>query len=124
MAHMQDTLIRLFTTMSVLLLASVARGDVGEYVLIQNGLESQRIRLVEVSDETLVHLQNGLWVSVDLDQCIALFNTTEKPKPARDGLLILTDGQRFPGEAKSSIGHKPASSAICDFTELALHYTR
>lgn len=71
--------------------------DTGDYLLIQDGLQMQHIRLVEVRDDTLVHLQDGLWMNVDLRRCIAVLDTTKKPPLASTGLLVLADGQRFPG---------------------------
>lgn len=78
--------------------APTAVADTNDYLLIKNELGTQRVRLVEIRDETLVHLQDGLWVTVDLNECIAILDTSAKPTYAAEGMVVLNDGQQFPGE--------------------------
>lgn len=82
----------------LLLMGSAARADSDEYLLIRQHLQIQRITLVEINEQSLVHLENDRWMTVDLDQCIALLATDAKPRSHVGGVLILTDGQRFPGK--------------------------
>ncbi len=87
-----------FLLMSCLLLTgSITRADTDEYLLIRQQLQIQRITLVEINEQSLVHLENDRWMTIDLDQCIALLATDAKPRSYDAGVLILTDGQRFPG---------------------------
>lgn len=98
MKRFHEAQLRLIVPLTALLSVPGLQADTGEFLIIQDKLESQRIQLVELDDDILVHLKDGLWVTVDLDRCIALFDTTSKSSRLRTGQLVLADGQRFPGE--------------------------
>ena len=89
----------------LLLIGSAARADSNEYLLIRQHLQIQRITLAEINEQSLVHLENDRWMTVDLDQCIALLATDAKPRSYGGGVLILTDGQRFPGQPVAQPTH-------------------
>ncbi|MCZ6834550.1 MAG: hypothetical protein O7G85_02135 [Planctomycetota bacterium] len=95
------TLPRLLFTYCLCLLAfhpaTLLRADSGDYLLIQDELRIQHIRLVEIRGDSLVHLKDGLWITVDLNECIAILHTKKKSSRSVEGVLVLTDGQRFPG---------------------------
>lgn len=89
---------------SLLLMATAAQADSNDFLLIREHLQIQRITLAEINERSLVHLESDRWMTVDLDQCIALMSTDAKPRSPRGGLLILTDGQRFPGQPVAHAG--------------------
>ncbi len=92
------SLTRVLLLSCLMLIGSAARADSDEYLLIRQHLQIQRITLAEINEQSLVHLENDRWMTVELDQCIALLATDAKPRSYAGGVLILTDGQRFPGK--------------------------
>ena len=82
---------------------AVCVGQDDEFLLIRRGEPVQLIRVVEINEQALVHGdQSGGWQTIALEKCVALLDPDALPSPRRsDGLLFLTDGQRFPGKALS-----------------------
>lgn len=86
-----------FVLLLTLFSAVSTRAETGDFLLIQKPLLIERIRLVEINDEQLIHLEGDLWISVNLDDCIALIDTESPVKISTQGVLVLADGQVFPG---------------------------
>ena len=82
-------------------LPAVCVGQDDEFLLIRRGEPVKLIRVVEINEQALVHGdQSGGWHTIALQKCVALLNPDVLPPRRRsDGLLSLTDGQRFPGKA-------------------------
>ncbi len=81
-------------------LPAVCLGQDDEFLLIRRGEPVQLIRVVEINEKALIHGdQSGGWQTIALEKCIALLKPDVLPPLRRsDGLLVLTDGQRFPGK--------------------------
>jgi len=89
--------------------------DSGDFLLVRRPLEVQPIRLVAVTDQSLVHLKDDQgFVTLPLSECIALLNpstaSAPAPLPRSGGLLLLADGQRLPGDAAAGV--KPANDSL------------
>ena len=66
-------------------------------------MEVQSIRLTAIDDQYLVYLPpNKAWEKVPLTDCIALLNPQAKQPTTKMGMLMLADGQRFPGSVAES----------------------
>ena len=103
------------TTIGLLAFAAAEAAPVAvaeEYLLIRRDQDAwlhgrsptavYPVRLVEVDDRTLVHgdADRG-YRSVPLSRVVGLLAADALPAVSRTGLLRLSDGQRFPGEAFS-----------------------
>jgi len=85
--------------------------DSGDFLLVRRPLDVQRIKLVAVTDQTLVHLKDDQgFVTLQLSECIALLNPDAAPLPRSGGVLLLADGQRMPGGPAAGV--KPANDAL------------
>ena len=78
--------------------AQVGRSE--RYILIRRDHRNEIIELAELQDHSLVigNRDEG-WKSVRLEECVALVHVENLAKLPHSGLLQLTDGQRFSGEA-------------------------
>ena len=87
------------TGLTAAALPAVCVGQTAEFLLIRRGEPVQLIHVVEINEHALVQGdQSGGWQTIALEQCVALLNSDVLPRARRnDGLLLLTDGQRFPG---------------------------
>ena len=76
---------------------------VGRMILIRSDLREESVEVVEMNDRELVVLdeQRG-WQSLPLEQCLALIDTEPLAVDRRQGLIVLADGQRLPGQAISN----------------------
>jgi hypothetical protein len=76
-----------------------AVADTSDFLLVRRSLQVQNIRLVEINDQTLTHFEQGRpGARIPLGDCIALINPIPPVSASRSGVLILTNGQRIPGE--------------------------
>ena len=93
----------ILTGLTAVTLLGVCFGADDEFLLIRRGHPVQSIRVVEINEQALVHGDPaGGWQTIALDDCVALLNPQAAPRPpGSGGLLILADGQRFPGKALS-----------------------
>jgi len=74
-------------------------------------MQVQQIKLVAISDQFLVHLPpDRTYENIKLEDCIALLNPQAKSQARSKGLLLLADGQRFPGEA--ALNAKPQAETL------------
>jgi len=70
----------------------------GEFVLITRDGRLDDVRLVEVSQESVsVRNAAGELRTFDAEACIGVVNTAVKIEPREQGMLVLTDGERYPG---------------------------
>jgi len=85
--------------------------DSGDFLLVRRPLDVQRIKLVAVNDQSLVHLKdNQGFVTLQLSECIALLNPDAATAARSGGMLLLADGQRLPGDPAAGV--KPANDAL------------
>jgi hypothetical protein len=90
---------------------NAAFAEPGDFILVRRSLEVQDIRLRVIDEQTLTHFEHTRPESrVPLPECIALINPSPRSAVTRGGMLVLSDGQRLPGEpasAASSAGDPP-----------------
>ena len=100
---MSCTWAAILTGLTAVTLPAVCFGANDEFLLIRRGQPVQAIRVVEINEQALVYGDPVAgWQSIALDDCVALLNTQAAPwPPGSGGLLMLADGQRFPGKALS-----------------------
>ncbi len=99
----------------VILIAAAAlnaqRESCADTLIIQRSGEMTSGELIEINDQQIVVLRDG---SVDerisAADCVALFDDRARQKFTDRGLLVLADGQQFPGEAIS--GGKSGGQAL------------
>ncbi len=93
----------ILTGLTVVTLPGVSFGEDDEFLLFRRGHPVQAVRVVEINEQALVHGDPAIgWQTIALDDCVALLNPQAVPRPpGSGGLLILADGQRFPGKALS-----------------------
>lgn len=73
-----------------------------DFQLIYRPAEVTRGQIIEITDQQLTYWREDVRdQKVDLADCVALINDTAKVKFTDRGLLVLSNGQRFPGEAIS-----------------------
>lgn len=82
--------------------AAFAEGEAPQFLLIRRDHRVQQVELAEIKERSLVvgNRDRG-WSTVDLAECVALVHAELRPTRPHEGVLWLTDGQRFPGEALS-----------------------
>ncbi len=81
------------------------------FLLIRRDHQVQPVQVAEIGERAVVvgDREQG-WTRVDLSQCLALVHTEAVLDAPRSGMLALSDGQRFPGEALS--GARPADGVF------------
>lgn len=81
---------------------ATAQDEAPRFLLIRRDHRVQAVELAEISQRSIVvgNRDRG-WSTVNLSECVALLHEELRPGRAREGVLSLTDGQRFPGEALS-----------------------
>jgi len=93
----------ILTGLTAVTLPGICFGENDEFLLVRRGQPVQAIRVVEINEQALVYGDPAAgWQTIALDDCVALLNPQAAPRPPGSrGLLMLADGQRFPGKALS-----------------------
>jgi hypothetical protein len=81
--------------------ATAADGDV---LVVRRQLEVEPLRLVELTEGTLAGREpDGRQITVPLEECLALVVEDADARAEAPGLLVLADGQRFPGQVAADL---------------------
>jgi hypothetical protein len=97
--------------LAVLATVGTAAGGSGKFLLIRRDRPVEIVVVAEISPHRLVHRDSSAgWVTVPLEQCVALLDAEAIIVPRGQGWLQLADGQRFPGQALS--GSRPQDGVL------------
>jgi len=101
----------LFGTLAVAASSLTARGQVDEFLLIDQNLTSRQVRVTEINGHALSYVDRaGTAYTAATGDCIALIRREGDSRARESRRLLLSDGQRLPGTVAS--GASPGGDCL------------